>query len=89
MSKISAPLLCRTDAPAERGSLRYAVTRPAGECTLNGHEYLCDRDGKPLLFGSVWDAFCFLKSHGHTLDSIDAEGIKIVILKWGLDHEEQ
>lgn len=77
------PFLRRTESRAQRGEVRYAVARPVRGCTLNGDEYLCGKNGKPLLFGSIWDAFYFLKSHGHTMDSIKAEGIRIVIMERG------
>ena len=80
--------LNEAEAKAAAGRVRFAVSRRINGITLNsGVEYLIGEDGKPLLFGSVWDAFYFLKSHGYTVDSMDAEGIKIVIVECDADAE--
>lgn len=83
MNANPVPFLRRTETRAQHGEARYAVARPVRGCTLNGDEYLCGKNGKPLLFFSVFDALYYLKTHGHTMDSIEAEGIKLIILECG------
>ena len=73
--------LRETEAAAAAGTVKYAVCRPINGIALNGVEYLCGKDGEPLLFGSIWDAFYFLKQNGHMIDSMDREDIKIVIME--------
>ena len=81
MKTKSVPDLRETEAAAAAGTVKYAVCRPINGIALNGVEYLCGKDGEPLLFGSIWDAFSFLKENGHTIDSMDQEDIKIVIME--------
>ena len=55
----------------------YIIGRPISGISLNGNEYVCDSEGRTLLFPTVEDAKAVLYNAGYTDDSIETEGITI------------
>lgn len=42
------------------------IGRPVNGVTLNGMEYVCGDDGKPLLFGSENECLAYIRQHGYS-----------------------
>lgn len=55
----------------------YKIGRPINGISLNGNEYVCDENGKLMLFDSKEQALAMLYDAGYTDKSIDASGIII------------
>jgi len=57
---------------------RYCLARYINGISLNGFEYLLDRDGEILWFGSDYDAykFCFDNMEGLILPNLEEEKYK-------------
>lgn len=52
------------------------VCRPINGVSLNGNEYLCDKNGRAIVFDDEADAREFLKKYcDTTAEDIEAEGI--------------
>ena len=55
----------------------YIIGRPINGISMNGNEYVCNSEGRTLLFSTVEDAKAVLYNAGYTDDSIEAEGTTI------------
>ena len=51
------------------------IGRPIQGVTINGNEYVCDKDGRLVLFQSEEDARVFLHGCGISDEEIENEGI--------------
>lgn len=51
------------------------VGRPINGISINGNEYLCDSEGRAIVFDDEADARAFLKDSGMTKEDIEDQGI--------------
>lgn len=59
----------------------WVVSRPICGVTINGKEYLEDKQGNLMCFETKQDAKQFLSDNGYSVKDIADEGIEITLLK--------
>lgn len=59
----------------------WVVSRPICGVTINGKEYLEDKQGNLMCFGTKQDAELFLSDNGCSTKDIADEGIEITLPK--------
>ena len=56
----------------------YVIKRPINGISINGDEYVCDDNGKTMVFDNESEAKEFLEENGCDDDGMENEGIEIV-----------